>query len=78
MEFNIKDRISTLNRRKARLDEKLENIRLPKRDFQRYNDELESVEEELFNLEGATMYRRINVIDARMQFIKNVRNSQLK
>ncbi len=63
MEFNIKERISTLNRRKARLDEKLENLRISKRDFQRYNDELESIEEELFNLEGATMYRRINELN---------------
>ncbi len=60
MELNIKDRIKELNRRKARLDEKLENLRLPKKTFERYIDELGSVEEELFNLEGTIMYRRIN------------------
>lgn len=63
MEFNIKERISTLNRRKARLDEKLENPRLPQKTYERYIDELGSVEEELFNLEGATMYRRINELN---------------
>lgn len=67
MEFNIKDRISELNRRKARLDEKLENKQIKRDDFQRYNDELESIEEELFNLEGTIMYRRINALDMRRQ-----------
>jgi predicted nuclease with TOPRIM domain len=60
MELNIKERIKHLNRRKARLDEKLENLRLAKRDYERYIDELGSVEEELFNLEGTILYRRIN------------------
>ena len=60
MERNTKERIRELNRLKAKLDEKLENPALPKHKWQRYLDQVEWIEEELYNLQGTMMYRRIN------------------
>jgi hypothetical protein len=60
MERNTKERIRELNRLKAKLEEKLENTTLPKHKWQRYIDQVEWIEEELYNLEGTMMYRRIN------------------